>query len=198
MLEQILILPDRGPWAGRLAAAKHQRMTKETAYHEAGHAVVARVLNIPVDLATIHPDEFSNGHVAHGASWPDNETAAEDREEEWLRRMETAENSAKLALAGPLAHMKYRPTLNGEHFADYGDLLDVHEYLRLASGFTFEVLVPGKPLQQDNREASRLWERLQADTADLVESYWPSIGRVAEALLIHGELGQEQIDALIS
>ena len=106
-----------------------------------------------MDLATIHPDEFSNGHVAHGASWPDNETAAEDREEEWLRRMETAENSAKLALAGPFAHMKYRPTLNGEHFADYGDLLDVHEYLRLAGGFTFEVLVPGKPLQQEQRRS---------------------------------------------
>jgi hypothetical protein len=45
-IQLALILPERGPWAGRLAAAKHQRMTKETAYHEAGHAVVARVLGI--------------------------------------------------------------------------------------------------------------------------------------------------------
>jgi hypothetical protein len=43
----------------------------------------------------------------------------------------------------------------------------------------------------------RLWEQLQADTADLVELHWPSIERVAEALLIHEELGQEEIEALV-
>ena len=113
--------------------------------------------------------------------------------------METAEDHAKLALAGPLAEMKCRPTLNGEHFADFRDLIDVTTYLRIASGFhpLSELLVPGKPLQQANGEVSRLWERLQADTVALVELLWPSIERVAEALLIHEELGQAQIDALI-
>ena len=174
-------------------------MTKETAYHEAGHAVIARVLGIEVYLATIRPDKFYAGQVNHAAAWPINkedEVAEEDREEEWLQRMETAEDRAKLALAGPLAEMKYRPTLNGEYFAEFEDLDNVAKYLQIASGFTFEVLVPGKPLQQ-NGLASRLWERLQADTADLVELYWPSIERVAEALLIQEELGQEEIDALI-
>jgi hypothetical protein len=57
--------------------------------------------------------------------------------------------------------------------------------------------VPGKPLKQTNEEVSRLWERLQWDTADRVELHWPAIERVAEALLIHEELNQEQIDALI-
>jgi hypothetical protein len=178
-------------------------MTKKSlAYHEAGHAVIARVLGTEVHLATIRPDKFSAGHIMHGASWPDREdangtVAAEDREEEWYRRMEMAEDRAKLALAGPIAEMKYRPTLNGEYFADYEDLLNVATYLKIASGFTFEVLVPGKPLQQDNRLAAALWERLQADTADLVELHWPSIERVAEALLIHEELGQEEIEALV-
>jgi hypothetical protein len=111
--------------------------------------------------------------------------------------METAENRAILALAGPLAEMKYQPTLNGKDFADENDLLNVATYLRLAGGFTFEVLVPGKPLQQDNGEVSRLWDALQRDTTELVELHWSSIERIAEALLIHGELGQEQIDALI-
>jgi hypothetical protein len=188
--------------ARRLLAA---RMTKKSlAYHEAGHAVIARVLGIEVHLATIRPDKFYAGHVSHGASWPDREdangtVAAEDREEEWQRRMEMAEDRAKLALAGPIAEMKYRPTLNGEHFADYSDLFNVAVYLKIASGFSpiSEVLVPGKPLQQTKGEASRLWEQLQADTADLVELHWPSIERVAEALLIHEELGQEEIEALV-
>jgi hypothetical protein len=174
---------------------------KATAYHEAGHAVIARVQFIEVHLATIRPDEFSAGCVTHEEWWPEAETAAEDREEEWLQRMEMAEERAKLALAGPLAEMKYRPTLNGEHFADStsNDLLDVAAYLQIASGFAplSELLVPGKPLQQDDKEASLLWNALQRDTTDLVELHWSSIERVAQALLIHGELGQEQIDALI-
>src|SRR5262245_381654 len=175
------------------------------AYHEAGHAVIARVLGIEVRLATIRPDKFSAGHVTHGASWPDREDAngtiaAEDREEEWQQRMEMAEDRAKLALAGPIAEMKYLPTLNGEHFADSSDLLNVAVYLKIAGGFSpiSEVLVPGKPLRQTNGEVSQLWERLQADTADLVELHWLSIERVAEALLIHEELGQEEIEALVS
>jgi hypothetical protein len=188
--------------ARRLLAAS---MTKKSlAYHEAGHAVIARVLGIEVLRATIRPDEFFAGHVMHGARWPDREDAngtiaAEDREEEWQRRMEMAEDRAKLALAGPIAEMKYRPTLNGEHFANYSDLFNVAVYLKIAGGFRpiSEILVPGKPLQQTNGEVSRLWEQLQADTADLVELHWLSIERVAEALLIHEELGQEEIEALV-
>jgi hypothetical protein len=161
------------------------------AYHEAGHAVAARVLGIEVCLATLRPNEFYDGHVTLG-DWPDNE-------DEWQRRMETAEAHAKLALAGPLAEMKYRPALNGQHFADYADLLNVAIYLKIAAGFVpiSEILVPGKPLQQSNGLAARLWEQLQADTADLVELHWLSIERVAEALLIHEELGQEEIEALV-
>ena len=113
-------------------------MTKNSlAYHEAGHAVIARVLGIEVLRATIRPDKFYAGHVVHGQAGPRARTiGAEDREEEWFQRMETAEDRAKLALAGPLAEMKYRPTLNGEHFADFRDLLNVATYLKIASGFT--------------------------------------------------------------
>src|SRR5262249_36948068 len=139
--------------------------------------------------ATIIPDEFSAGRVGHEAWWAPNregEVEEEDREDEWLQRMEAAENCAKVSLAGPLAHMKYEPTLSGEHFADHKDLLNVATYLQITAGRTVdELLVPGKPLRQDN-SASRLWERLQADTADLIELHWSSIERVAEALLIHG------------
>jgi len=190
--------------AGHVLIACEFGCKMSLAHHEAAHAVIARVLGIEVRLATIRPDNFSDGHVTHEASWPDREDAngtiaAEDREEEWQQRMEMAENRAKVALAGPIAEMKYRPTLNGEHFADYCDLLNVAVYLEIAGGFSpiSEVLVPGKPLQQTNGKVSRLWELLQADTADLVELHWLSIERVAEALLIHEELGQEEIEALV-
>jgi hypothetical protein len=40
--------------------------------------------------------------------------------------------------------------------------------------------------------------RLQAETADLVEQNWPAIERVADALLSGRFLNQEDIDALIA
>lgn len=37
-----------------------------TAYHEAGHAVVARVLGIPVNVVTVTANDKSLGHVVFG------------------------------------------------------------------------------------------------------------------------------------
>src|SRR6516165_5092346 len=141
------------------------------AYHEAGHAVIARVLGIEVRLATIRPDKFSAGHVTHGASWPDREDAN-----------------------GTIAAEDRE-----EEWQQRMEMAEDRAKLEIAGGFSpiSEVLVPGKPLQQTNGEVSRLWELLQADTADLVELHWLSIERVAEALLIHEELGQEEIEALV-
>ena len=176
-------------------------MREVVAFHEAGHAVIARALWIHVNRVTIRPNEFSDGHVAHEASWPDRqyETAedAEEREEGWRWRMEIAEDRAKLALAGPFAEWKFRQIVSREYFADFRDLFDVAEYLQIASGFDplSEILVLGKRLR--HARASRLWEQLQADTTELVELHWPSIERVAAALLIHKTLGPEQLDALI-
>jgi hypothetical protein len=103
------------------------------AIHEAAHAVVGRVLGIEIPLATIRPDKDSYGHVEHDSSWPGppDETSedADDRLEELRQRDETAEKRAIFVLAGPIAHMKYLPTLNGEHFADSEDLYNVARYL---------------------------------------------------------------------
>jgi hypothetical protein len=100
-------------------------------------------------LATIHPNEFSDGRVEDAGNWA--------------------------------------PNREGEVISD------VATYLKIAGGF--EVLVPGKPLRQNNREASLLWEALQRDTAELIELHWPDIERVTEALLLRGELGEKETPA---
>jgi len=47
-----------------LNVPQHLRRIR-TAYHEAGHAVVARAVGFPIDVVTIKPDETNLGHVTH-------------------------------------------------------------------------------------------------------------------------------------
>jgi len=63
------------------------------AHHEAGHAVIALVLDIPVRYASIEPRKNTWGRVAHGP--------AESRDLELI-----------LAVAGPQAQRRFAPRSN--------------------------------------------------------------------------------------
>jgi hypothetical protein len=81
-------------------------MKKQTiAYHEAGHAVVARRLGYPVDGASIVSKEASEGRVK--LPNPMRRKDAElDRHRIWV------EHAAIIALAGPLRQKRPSPHSN--------------------------------------------------------------------------------------
>ena len=85
------------------------RGKKVKAHHEAGHAVIARVLGINVSHVALHSVGLQNGsgvlrhsalHLANGKD-PATQIIA-------------AENDAKILLAGPIAQCFYRPLTEGQ------------------------------------------------------------------------------------
>jgi hypothetical protein len=85
------------------------RGKKVKAHHEAGHAVIARVLGINVIHVALHPVGLQNGpgvlrdsalYLAKGKN-PATQIIA-------------AENDAKILLAGPIAQCFYRPLTEGQ------------------------------------------------------------------------------------
>ena len=75
---------------------------KAIAHHEAGHAVVARVLRIGVSYATLMPKQSEAGVLTHSALYH----APTD---EPLAQVAGAENDIKVLFAGAIAQQLYRP-----------------------------------------------------------------------------------------
>jgi hypothetical protein len=70
---------------------------KALAHHEAGHAVIARILGMGIEYVTLRRADGDPGALAHSAAYfaPDN--------------LEAREKDAIVALAGPMAQQHYRP-----------------------------------------------------------------------------------------
>lgn len=141
--------------------------TAATAHHEAGHAVAAFALRIPVKRVSIMPDASRDaaGHVYLGKS----------------RSVDAMHRQGIVALAGEAAQRRYNPRSVRYHHGG-GDRQAVAEYAleRTGSGEQATLL-------------ARLWE-LQA--RDLVEKRWGTIQRVATALLARQTLNAEQVRML--
>lgn len=141
--------------------------TTATAYHEAGHAVAALALRIPVKRVSIVGDAKRGvaGHVYLGPS----------------RSVDAMHKQGIVALAGEAAQRRYNPRSVRAHHGG-GDRQAVAEYAleRTGSGEQATLL-------------ARLWE-LQA--RDLVEKRWDTIQRVAIALLEWQTLDAERVRTL--
>src|ERR1700733_15185184 len=85
------------------------------AYHEAGHAVVARLLEIPVNRVTIFPTDDTNQAIAEAHS-----AAYLSRNEDAAGQIIGLEKDAKVCLAGPYAQHHYRPA-QGQTVDDFPD-----------------------------------------------------------------------------
>lgn len=138
-----------------------------TAHHEAGHAVAAFALRIPVKRVSIMPDakRSSAGCVYIGPS----------------RSVDAMHRQGIVALAGEAAQRRYNPrSVRGHHGGGDRQVVAEYAFERTGSGEQATLL-------------ARLWE-LQA--RDLVEKRWDTIQRVAAALLKWQTLNAEQVRML--
>ncbi len=140
----------------------------ETAYHEAGHAVIGLVHGITFERVTIVPDAESLGHVAPA-------TPAEPATRAELDRL--IDGNVCTTLAGPIAAAVYARRPLGKWYAN-GGAGDFGRARRLAA----------TRCDGDAEEIGRYLRWLEARTHRLVSYRWGPIMAVAAALLQYGTL----------
>jgi hypothetical protein len=168
------------------------------AYHEAGHAVMARRLGIAVIYATMLSTDDTNAAAAltQRAAW-----FARDADQATL--LSAIEKDIKICLAGPYAQSRHRPRKSGRNPDEWRD--DIEN----ASGLVAEIVLNergamppvGEIVTLDPDGATRakcIFDRLAEETDAVVEENWPAITRVAEALLIRRILIGDDVDELIA
>lgn len=155
-------------------------MSELTAYHEAGHALMAHLLGGKVRQVTIEPDN-DDGPVRHG-----------DTQVLWHRagigEKEFVMVAVQVCLAGPVAEMiysgePYHPGSVAEWAADWRDAWEA-----------------AAPLHTDERKrlkyledvSVQLYHRLKED--DL----WATLASLADNLLAHETLEAEQVEEIVS
>jgi len=172
---------------------------KQMAYHEAGHAVIARMLGVGVPQLTLVSVDADNAAGAITAS----AAALADRND-LFAYVAGIEKDIKVSIAGPQSQNIYRPS--DENHDEWES--DRQTQLSLALKIVLlkaGIDIPDAGLQASVNsdqldEAKRLLARLAEETRALVIANWPAITRVAEALLRlrRQTLDQAAIDALIA
>jgi hypothetical protein len=151
-----------------------------TAYHEAGHAVIAYVLGYKLKSVTIIPTHDAHGMVQYLDPLRGIPLDAEVSDRARLR----LEKAIQISFAGPLAQRKFK-----EHaWRDYHGEFDFKKIGELG------IRAVGSAEQQ---KAFLRW--LEIATLEMVDAHWSAIERVAKLLLARDRLnGAEIIAALRS
>jgi hypothetical protein len=159
-----------------------------TRWHEAGHAVVARALGIPVAGVTARPSRKNKGCVfVDSKSWG-------------VGARQFHEGMIKVRLAGTLAVNKQFPHLDFEsEVIDHEDVWQAYDHAHKLA------LLLGLPQPERLNIAhaypatEKLVDDLTAETEALISISvnWSAIGRVARALHRNEFLEQAQLDTII-
>jgi hypothetical protein len=162
---------------------------KATAFHEAGHAVIAREFGIGVTRVVIRLDLSGNAYYdAHASYLARNENCA--------TLIAALEKDAIVTLAGPQAECLYRrPTKRDMARWWDGDR-------KLATDFVAHAVT----LQHDeyydydtfDEECAEVFAQLSPRTLIMVCEQWPAIERVANGLLDFSTLNGADVDDLIA
>ncbi|BBO31615.1 hypothetical protein [Lacipirellula parvula] len=154
-------------------------MSELTAYHEAGHALMAHLLGGQVQLVTIEPDDDDGPRRSGDAQILWRRSRMSDRE--------FAVKSVQVHLAGPVAEMiysgePYHPAFIAEWSADWAGALAAAE-----------LLIPDerKRVAHIEQVSIALHRQLQGD--DL----WPALAAIADHLLAHETLDAEQVEEIL-
>jgi hypothetical protein len=153
-----------------------------TAVHEAGHAVIGRILGMTCGGATIVPDWET---MAAGVSFAFVERSVDDWDARGRWRPESMLRARIMML---MAGREGEIVLLGRHCG--GDADDQREIYCTLDNETYGYAYAG--------DHSQRWlKRLRARTRHLVRRHRNAIERVTAALLEHNELTPEAIDALV-
>lgn len=156
-----------------------------TAYHEAGHAVVARAFGIPVKAATIAKEASSLGHIVIGETvWDMHRKLCEAGTEAKDRAVQEA-TAWRVYIMIMMAGRVAETALLGFHHDDKGNRQDKRDIKRLS-----------KMLPMRSRE--EVLEELETKTESIVRAMPSSIRRLAEALKRSKSLSQSRIDQIIA
>jgi ATP-dependent Zn protease len=155
-----------------------------TAYHEAGHAVVGRVLGMICGSVTIRPDEDSAGHVLIEDPW------LIDHYWEGLGKFRKIESVFRGRILGCMAGAVAEEVILAQHAR--GDGVDRREIRRM-----LEKIIPPDTVDveawMDTYDA-----RLRAKCRGIIQRHRESIVLVAEALLAKETLSADQIEFLLA
>jgi len=150
-----------------------------TAYHEAGHALVAIMLGGEIKSVTIDPDRDEREHRYGDTAVLWRMKGRSDRE--------YREHAIQVALAGPVAEMLYtgdpfHPGLVPEWAADWADAWELAAVL--------------KPV---DRERLAYLEQISIRLYRLLDSepHWSALAEIADNLLAHETLEGEQVHEIV-
>lgn len=152
---------------------------RKTAYHEAGHAVLGRVLTLACDSATIEPDHDSAGHSLTHDPW---DCIYEGEKRGKVRKPDAVWHARIIGfMAGAEAEAELLGTV------PRGDGDDRYQIELMAE----ELETPAK------RWDTKIEPRLRAMTRMLVHRHRVLIERVAQALIDQTTLSREELDNLV-
>ncbi len=151
-----------------------------TAYHEAGHAVAAYRLDIPVTRATIEADDDSLGSVVH-ANLHRRVYRALEAGPITPQTRDKIERHMIIALAGGIAEKQY--CNRGNYVGSKRDRHSVVDFAIALSNSTAEA------------EAYLKW--LQQRTINLIQRNWNAVDAVTERLLALTTLSGDEVATVI-
>jgi ATP-dependent Zn protease len=152
---------------------------RATAYHEAGHAVIGRVLGMTCGGATILPD-YDEGIAGHSIS-RDERSIADWECRGRSRWVSMFRARIMMLMAGRESEIECFGRGETAVFGDGNDLREI--YLTIS-----EADVPDEAFLA----------RLRVKTRGLVRRHRRAITQVAAALMKHGSLDEQQIDAIVT
>jgi hypothetical protein len=135
-----------------------------TAYHEAGHAVIAHALGYKPHSVTVVPTVDFHGHAVHSNPLYGIQLDIDGSDGARLR----AEKAIVICFAGPLAQQRYNPRSWRRHHgqADYDLICDL-----------------GMRVCGSAQQVAAFLRWLEIVAREKVEAQWPRITNIAEILL---------------
>jgi ATP-dependent Zn protease len=189
-----VIMPDETPrqryereWAAiGFESDEYRTMRYATAIHEAGHAVIGRVLGMLCGDTTIVPDDDSGGHgIIHD---PDDIDDAWKRQGRYRNFSSVYVGRIMSFMAGAEAEIEILGEYQG------ADEDDRHQIARMMMSRWLHI--PGYDEDRDG-SAERFEARLRARTRGLVRRHRGKIERIAAALLVRRTLTAEEVEAVL-